>query len=69
MGVGCGTAAALGPHDVQQPSIFLQDAARRRRALGVVERMSIQVHVVVHAPAEVLVEGRGRTAEHPCPYL
>ncbi|CAH0374660.1 unnamed protein product, partial [Pelagomonas calceolata] len=35
----------------------LRDAARRRRARGVVERV-VQVHAVVHAPAEVLVEGR-----------
>ncbi len=36
----------------------LLDAARRRLARGVVERAP-QVHVVVHALAEVLVEGQG----------
>ena len=38
------------------------DAARRRRARGLKER-SIHVDVVVHAPAEKLVEGRG-AVEH-----
>ena len=42
--------------------VLLHDAARRRLALGVQERV-VQVHVVVHAPAEVLVEGRG-AVEH-----
>ena len=36
----------------------MHDAARRRLALGVLERV-FQVHVVIHAPAEVLVEGLG----------
>ena len=34
------------------------DAARRRVARGTVERV-VQANTVVHAPAEVLVEGRG----------
>ena len=44
-------------------AIALHDAARRRLALGLGER-AFQAHVVVHAPAEVLVEGRG-AAENP----
>ena len=36
----------------------MHDAARRRRALGAGER-ACQAHAVVHAPVEVLVEGRG----------
>ena len=41
----------------------LLDAARRRRARGAVEHAA-QAHAVAHAPAEVLVEGRG-AEEHP----
>ena len=38
--------------------VLLRDAARRRLARGVVERV-INLDVVVQAPAKVLVEGRG----------
>ena len=40
--------------------LALHDAARRRRARGVEEHPA---KVLVHAPAEVLVEGQG-TVEH-----
>jgi len=40
--------------------VFARDAAIRRLAQGVFERappLVVMVHAVVHAPAEVLVEG------------
>ena len=40
------------------------DAARRQRARGVLERV-VQVHAVVHAPAEVLVEAKAPLNSSP----
>ena len=61
---GDGPSEFMGDHDVSCARdiaiarvLWLRDAPRRRLALGAGESHK-QVHLVGHAPAEVLVEGR-----------